>query len=145
MNIEINLDRGNIEKRANIEKEEFSKWLSKNHRTFKGIESDISERGGDIDNILMMLAVMGIEIDTATNYSKKGEIETAGYTLAQSKRTKDDIYSQLMQTYGMVDSEGKIKSLNFLENLNLWRDYVTQKYDGSIRQCEFLLNNANLK
>lgn len=141
--IEINLDRENVYSKAIAEKEEFSKWLSGNNRSFTRIELDIKERGGNIDNVLMGLATMGIEIDAAVEYSKKGETEKATCILLHSIDTKDFIYNQLMRVYGTANGNGKILSLNFQENLKLCGDYVMQKYDRGLKAVQTFINKPN--
>ena len=133
--IKIDLSKENINKRAKIEKEELEVWLRKKGSSLEKISSD--------EKILMMLAVMGIEIDTAMSYSRQGELDITGQILANAKRTKDDIYGELMKAHHMIGEKGEILSLGIGENyIGLWKDYIMEKFEGGTRQCEFALTNC---
>ncbi len=133
----IDITKEKLDARVPLIKEDFSKWLNGHCSSIKGLESDIVERGGSLDDIFTGLACMDIEVEFATELARSGDIGATAYTLAQVKHTKDFVYGKLIESYGGVQ-----EALNGLSgNLGIWRDYIMEKSNGGERQCEFILGN----
>lgn len=141
--IQIDLSEKKIQNGMIQAKGDLSKWLSSKPYTIEEIESEINKTGNNLDNILKGIALMEIETDTAIDYARKGEINTTAHIFAKAKETKDFIYESLMIAYGIINEEERNLDLNLLGigKMQMWGDYVKEKYDAKIRQCEFIMEN----
>ena len=131
----VNLSKENINRRIPQVEEDFSNWLNENDYTIQNIKEDLGKRNVKIEDMIMALTIMDIEIETAVEYARKGDIVHAGHILGGCKTTKDFIYGQLIKTYGgiqLLSSEG------LAGNMALWRDYIVNKFDGGVKRCELL-------
>ena len=135
--MKVDLSDEAIKERELIEKKEIAMWLKGNGLFINGLEKDIQSKGRSLDDVLAGLALLGIELDTAIDYAKVVDVESVTQLLAGAKETKDFIYSQLLKSYGLRE----VSFSDIPENLVLWRDYVSQKYNGGAGQCEFILTN----
>ncbi len=150
------------------ERENFAKWLSEHQSSIESIGEDIESKGGSMEGILEALAMMEVDIEVASEYARKGDEEGAVHVMVQARLAKDAIYGELMRTMFDIPTReipSKVggKPLIVLEydmgqalrgrglagfmqggvrgNMSLWRDYMVQKYDGGLKQVEFILAN----
>ena len=138
MGIKIDISPNACFERVPSLRKDLTTWLDKQHRSMENLEHGFTAE--DKDNVYTGLACMDIEIETAVKLAREGDMNATAHCLAGAKRTKDFIYGNLMECYGGVQ---QVLSNGVGGNMGIWRDYITEKFDGGVRQCDFILQNLS--
>jgi hypothetical protein len=131
----IDLEISIINGRVPHVKRDLTNWMSENS-LLNNLEYGVADKTM-IDDVFHGLACMDIEMESAANLAREGDLNAVAHTLVGAMHTKDFIYGRLMDAYGGLQKTFD----NINGNVGVWRDYVMEKFNGGRRQCAFILEN----
>ncbi|MFH0701177.1 MAG: hypothetical protein V2A62_01945 [Candidatus Woesearchaeota archaeon] len=124
------------EEKISAEREALRDYLTRNNSSLDSVVAEIG--AGPLEQMLLKLELMEIFIQEAIAAARVKKMDSVCYFLgAGAKRVKDEVYGIMIEAGGgMIAVLGREKTPTEIK----LTDYISHKYDGGQKQCEFILS-----